>query len=224
MSSRRPDLQEHQRSLDALAQLGRDWASDNEEVFIGLLLAGIDALHAELNSMKIPGEVTEVERMLMAKLFKHVQSAWRLSSFISFFPHHELPEGASIPAGRGRPPSYDLCFVNYANDAVAWPIEGKVLAAPGKLSDYLDSISSRFLSGKYAPFSTSGAMLAFLTSGVLSEIFDEIESQSGISLNRQDPRCGCEISTSMHIRIQRLRETTPEGLKLYHVATNWRPI
>lgn len=73
-----------------------------------------------------------------------------------------------------QPPQYDLAFVLRAEERVMWPLEAKVLETDGAVGEYVKDVNNEFLTCRYAPFSSEGAMLAYLLSGKPEKVFSNL--------------------------------------------------
>jgi hypothetical protein len=75
---------------------------------------------------------------------------------------------------RGQPPEYDLAYVLRADERIMWPLEAKVLETDGDVGEYIKDLKNEFLTCRYAPFSSEGAMLAYLLSGKPEIVFGNL--------------------------------------------------
>ena len=93
---------------------------------------------------------------------------------------YEPETRAPAPA---QPPEYDIAFFLKSNGRIMWPLEAKVMRSPANVAPYVKDITEEFLTGRYAPFSRSAAMLAYLLSGETTEVFPNIEKRLGAKLH-----------------------------------------
>ena len=78
-----------------------------------------------------------------------------------------------------QPPQYDLAFVLRADERIMWPMEAKVLETDkkGAVGKYIKDVNDEFLTCRYAPFSSEGAMIGYLLSGNPAEAFKNIAAK-----------------------------------------------
>lgn len=87
--------------------------------------------------------------------------------------HHPFEESTqSTP--RAQPPAPDLGFLLHADKSVMWPIEAKVLHSDSDVRDYAAELTDNFLTGRYGPFSSQGALLGYLLAGNADTAFANI--------------------------------------------------
>ena len=99
-----------------------------------------------------------------------------------FYVQHGPFERETMKAPPAQPPEYDLAFVFRADERVMWPMEAKVLETPRSVAAYVRDIKCEFLTCRYAPFSNSGAMLAYLLAGKPNDAFVAIAAKLGRTL------------------------------------------
>lgn len=71
-------------------------------------------------------------------------------------------EFASLKTSNAQPPQNDMAFYLISDSRVSWPLEAKVLDTPTTIAEYIKDINDSFLTGKYAPYSDSAAMVGYL--------------------------------------------------------------
>jgi hypothetical protein len=84
------------------------------------------------------------------------------------------PRERETMKSRGQPPEYDLAYVLRADERIMWPLEAKVLETDGDVGEYIKDLKNEFLTCRYAPFSSEGAMLAYLLSGKPEIVFGNL--------------------------------------------------
>ena len=65
-----------------------------------------------------------------------------------------------------------------------WPLEAKLLRSDGTIAAYVRDVQNEFLTGRYAPYTHSGAMLGYLLRGSPEKAFDNIEQAMACQLQR----------------------------------------
>lgn len=123
----------------------------------------------------------DVERDITQLLYPHIQEA--IDSFAPVYVTHGAFERASRSPAPAQPPACDLAFVLRLNPRVMWPLEAKVLRTPRQVADYVRTFHERFMTCVYAPFSSQGAMLAYLFSGDEDAAFAAIAASIPCTLN-----------------------------------------
>lgn len=115
----------------------------------------------------------ELERCITQLLEQRIQRA--LTGDEPFSVQHGSYEFETRKEAPAQPPQYDIAFVLNANHRVMWPCEAKVLQTDGRIAEYVKDINDQFLTCRYAPFSSEGAMLGYLVSGSPDNVFANIE-------------------------------------------------
>jgi hypothetical protein len=134
-----------------------------------------------------------------------------------FYVQLESPEWLSLKPGTTKPPKYDLAFVLWANSNAKWPMEAKVLRTDGAVSEYVRDLREEFLTCRYAPASSGGAMLGYLLSGAPTTAFSNIARSAGCSLD-DVPDCGGRShKTSSHTRIVPPEKGAPALFRCHHI-------
>jgi hypothetical protein len=100
---------------------------------------------------------------------------------------HETPEQTKRKRGGGKSPTPDIGFVLYEFPRTVWPVECMVLANERDVDSYVKEINHNLLSGRYATFSSEGAMIGYFAEGDASVTFACIEAAVGHRL-RNHPR------------------------------------
>ncbi len=97
-------------------------------------------------------------------------------------------ESRSRVKRNAQPPQYDIAFFWISEPRLMWPLEAKVVKSDGdteeNLKDYIDTVNTRYLTCYYAPFSSGGAMIAYLKSGDAEDLADHIAARLGCTLRK----------------------------------------
>jgi hypothetical protein len=117
-----------------------------------------------------PGD--EMERQVTQLLHSRVSES--LSGFEPFTCHHAYREFATRLPAPAQAPEYDLAFVLLSNPRICWPVEAKVVATDRTIAAYVTDIRDQYLTCRYAPFSSGGAMLAYMIAGTAATFFDNV--------------------------------------------------
>lgn len=128
-------------------------------------------------------ETVDLERELTHEVFLFLQE--RVPREAPFRVTHEPPEEESrSPNPKARPPQPDIGFVTRANRRFLWPVEAKVLATSTGTGEYLSDLRANMLTGRYGPYSPSGAMIGYLLTGHPEHVFARLERQGPMILHR----------------------------------------
>ncbi len=123
----------------------------------------------------------ELERTITQTLEPHIRSC--LSGDEVYDVQHGTYEPETRAAAPAQPPEYDMAFILKANRRIMWPFEAKIMRSPANVAPYVKDINEEFLTGRYAPFSRSAAMLGYLLSGRASDAPTHIQNRLGTKLD-----------------------------------------
>ena len=98
-----------------------------------------------------------------------------------------------------------------------WPLEAKVLKTPRSLADYVRDVRDEFLSCRYAPFSSGGAMLGYLLSGAEGDALVAIEARLGRTLAAVPAFLDRPHRVSEHSRLVPAGKDYPVDFRCYHL-------
>ncbi|SCX22727.1 hypothetical protein DSM25558_3205 [Agrobacterium sp. DSM 25558] len=135
-----------------------------------------------------------------------------------FYVQHGPYERETMAAPPAQPPQYDLAFVLRADERVMWPLEAKVLETPNQMAAYERDIREEFLTCRYAPFSSSGAMVGFLLSGSTDDARIAIQRKLGTKLCSVKELASKPAWVSYHSRIVPPGKTYPPSFDCYHLV------
>jgi hypothetical protein len=114
-------------------------------------------------------------------------------------------------------PQYDIAFFLRQNPRIMWPLEAKVLRTDGAIADYIDAIQNRFLTCRYAPFSSEAGMLGYLLSGEPSKVFNNIETALSCALRDHPAFSNRTHKTSEHQRMVQTGKSYPHDFRCHHL-------
>jgi hypothetical protein len=160
---------------------------------------GYDVLVVEvLAKIDIAKADEELERNITQLLEPCIRR--QLSGDEPYYVQHGPYENATRQPAPAQPPQYDLAFVLYQNPKVMWPLEAKVLRSDGRVTQYVDDIRNEFLTGRYAPYANSSAMLGYLLQGSPAKVFANIEAAIACQLQSHPTFSTRHHRTSNHSR------------------------
>jgi hypothetical protein len=158
--------------------MARDWSKTASKKLLEYVWKGCDSLASE-QLANIPraeaDNYSHIERSLTQALVPEINRAMPHES--PFCVQQEVYEFETAVSSQAQPPQYDIAFILYQNQRIVWPIEAKVLPTDGTLSEYVNEVRDNFLTCRYAPFSTEGAILAYLLTGKPAILFRNIEKR-----------------------------------------------
>lgn len=161
------------------------WMDDPGSWLLGFVWSGYDSLCQ--NPPVIDGK--DLERNITQVLVRRIDEA--MTGDEPFYVQHGPFERATMAAPPAQPPAYDLAFVLQADERIMWPLEAKVLETPQRLASYVQDVQEQFLTCRYAPFSSSGAMLGYLLAGATQDALSNIAA-----------RLDCELTPVLHTSIR----------------------
>lgn len=123
----------------------------------------------------------ELERTITQALQPHIRNC--LSGDESYDVQHGSYEPETRTPAPAQPPEYDIAFFLKTNGRIMWPLEAKIMRSPACVAPYVKDINDEFLTGRYAPFSRSAAMLGYLLSGSASDVPPNIEKRLRTTLH-----------------------------------------
>lgn len=156
-------------------ELARMWSADAVERMLTAVWRGYDALVVEvLATIDMTKADEELERAITQLLEPCVRR--QLSGDEPYYVQHGPYEYATRRPAPAQSPQYDLAFVLHQNPRIMWPLEAKLLRSDGTVAAYVQDLHNEFLTGRYAPYASSSAMLGYLLRGSPGKVFDNIET------------------------------------------------
>ncbi|MBN2133030.1 MAG: hypothetical protein JW741_26255 [Sedimentisphaerales bacterium] len=178
MTRRLTPLQRHFDVPRDFVDLARQWAPDAIDTMLSCVWKGFDQLKVESFQLERDDQNVEDDITFYAYLRIHELIDDRAPyTFV-----HKPPENERRTGAMGSSPTPDSGFVFKANPRAILPVEAKLLRTDGAVSAYVTEIHDNFLSGRYAFFSSEGAMLGYLLSGLPSKVFGSISRQMRCAL------------------------------------------
>ncbi|KAA9361491.1 hypothetical protein F3W84_20350 [Ochrobactrum quorumnocens] len=144
-----------------------------------------------------------------------------LSGDEPFYVQHGPYERETMAPQPAQPPQYDLAFVLRADERVMWPLEAKVLETPNQMAAYESDIKEQFLTCRYAPFSSSGAMLGFLLSGTIDDTRIAIQKKLGTELFTITDLLSEPAWVSHHSRVVPSGKAYSPSFDCYHLVLTY---
>ena len=170
------------------------------------VLSGIDCAQAD----------EDLERSVTQLLVPRIQ--YRMSGLEPFCITHGPYEWATRQQPPAQPPQYDLAFILNVNPRVMWPLEAKVLRTDQAVANYVRDVQQQFLTGRYAPFTPSAAMLGYLLDGEPDAAFRAIEIRLGCKLAPHAAFTNRPHRTSEHTRQTTMLSETPRDFRCHHLV------
>ena len=166
-----------------------------------------------LQRVDLTQPLDQLERDLTRNHFLDLQAVFQRETdgFPSVFPSHEWPEMETRSSSKAKPPAYDFAFVHFEHRRWAWPIEAKVLSAPGTLHEYLKDVRQKFEEGIAAPLVGEGAMIGYLITGTADEVFANLRARLSTTLDAV-----AEFADRPHQSSNHQRASNP-ALRLHHM-------
>lgn len=193
-----------------------DWCKDQSRLLLEFVWSALDRLRAnELGHTPMTGTDQDKERQLNLLMGLHIRKCMSGNEPFCIFP--EVPEYARRLGGRAMPPKPDLAFVLYEYPRSVWPIEAKVLKHEQDVRAYIKEIRDNFLTGRYATFSSEGAMLGYLFRGSPSVTFECIGEKSGFSLRHHPAFAHRNHKVSEHQRDYLPHLNSPRSFSCHHL-------
>ena len=161
----------------------------------------------------------DLERSISQLLEPRIRDA--MSGYEPFYVQHEAYERETMAPQPAQPPAYDLAFVWRTDERVMWPLEAKIMTTPGNVAPYADDIRDQFLSCRYAPFTTSGAMIGYLLSGTSVAALSQIATKMGVVLEKVAPTDVRAQRVSRHQRSVPTGKTYSASFDCYHLILEY---
>ena len=188
------------------------WLNASETVMLELVWEAYDVLTAARPYF----DLTDLERSITERLEAAIQD--QMSGDEPFIVQHGPHERETKLPPPAQPPQYDIAFVFRADPRIMWPLEAKVLEKPGRLSAYISDVTEQYLTCRYAPFSPSGVMLAYLLSGTPDDLFEGISKRLGSALEGSTGLPTRPARISDHVRTVPTNKPYPPSFRCHHLA------
>jgi len=181
-----------------------------------VLLKPVLAAHERMVSENPFVDGRDPERSITQLLEPRIRDV--LSGDEPFYVQHGPYERETMAPPPAQPPQYDLAFVLRADERVMWPLEAKVLETPNQMAAYESDIKEQFLTCRYAPFSSSGAMLGFLLSGTIDDTRIAIQKKLGTELFTITDLLSEPAWVSHHSRVVPAGKAYSPSFDCYHLV------
>jgi hypothetical protein len=199
----------------AFIALARAWARDPADQLLAFVWSGYDSLRHASPTV----DPRDLERSITQLLAPRIQRA--MTGDEPFYMQHGPYERETMKPPPAQPPQYDLAFVLRADERIMWPLEAKVLETPRQVAHYVRDVRDEFLTCRYAPFSASGAMLAYLLNGEAADALAAIAASLGCILEPLDGSGERSASRSRHDRVVPTGKPYPVQFACYHLVLRW---
>ena len=195
--------------------LARSWIQNPSEQFLGFIWLAYENMRAS------PPHVDrkDLERSVNQLLEPRVRDV--MTGDEPFYIQHGPYERETMKAPPAQPPEYDLAFVFRADERIMWPLEAKVLETPQNVSAYTRDLEQEFLTCRYAPFVSSGAMLGYLLTGKPDDVFVVVGGKIGCTLKSVLEHPEKPIRLSWHKRNVPPGKPYPVEFACYHIILEY---
>ena len=191
--------------------LARSWMQNPAVQFLSFIWLAYE----EMIKSPPPVDKRDLERSITQLLEPRVRDV--MTGDEPFYIQHGPFERETMKAPPAQPPEYDLAFVFRADERIMWPAEAKVLETPVSVAAYIRDVENEFLTCRYAPFSTSGAMLGYLLTGKPVNVFTAIAERLGCALEPVPEHPAKPNRRSQHKRTVPAEKLYPVEFDCYHV-------
>lgn len=195
--------------------LAQAWMQNPTGALLGFLWSG----YAKMQADKPQIDGRDLERSITQLLEPRVQSS--MTGFEPFYIQHGSFERETMLPSPAQPPEYDLAFILRANEQIMWPIEAKVLETPNAVASYVLDVTEQFMTCRYAPFSSSGAMLGYLLKGNADDAFASIAKKLACGLHPVPEHVGKRNRVSIHLRTVPSGKRYPAAFSCYHLIMEY---
>ncbi|HEX8181159.1 MAG TPA: hypothetical protein VF525_16560 [Pyrinomonadaceae bacterium] len=198
---RRRTLTELRNSRPPSLVLLKKWSRDYSTNLLGQVWQAYDLFRAEvLSGINASKAEDDLERDITMSLERRIRRV--MTGDEPYIVQHGPYEEESRKPSPAQPPQYDIAFVMNADERVMWPLEAKVLKSDSQaaVAAYAADINNEYLTCRYAPFSSEGAMLGYLMSGDENVAFKSIEARVPCTLTHHPYYLTRQHKTSSHVR------------------------
>ena len=202
--------------VEEYANLAKDWGETVFEEMLAVVWRGYDDLVANfLSRIDISQADEELERTVTQILEPCIRS--HLSGEEPYYIQHGPYEYATRRPAPAQPPQYDIAFILNQNPKVMWPLEAKVLRSGGQVARYVRDVQQEFLTGRYAPYVSGGAMLGYLLCGTPASVFQHISRRLGCRLLPLSSSSSERHRVSVHRRLLRCPDFVSGAFRCHHL-------
>ncbi len=144
--------------------IAQRWCQDRSRLLLELVWGGYDRL-LDQDFRVTPFSDTDEDKERSLSILLALRIGQGLSGDEPFSLIHVPPEQTKRKSGRTAPPQPDIGFMLNNYPRTVWPLEAKVLVDDREVGPYVTEINHNLLTGRYATFSSEGAMLGYLLHG-----------------------------------------------------------
>ena len=195
--------------------LARSWMQNPARQFLGFIWLAYENMRASPPHV----DTKDLERSITQLLEPRVRDV--MTGDEPFYIQHGPFERETMKAPPAQPPEYDLAFVFRADERMMWPMEAKVLESPKKVAAFVRDVQNEFLTCRYAPFSSSGAMLGYLLTGKPGDVFASIARNLGCTLKPVSEHPAKPNRLSQHKRNVPAGKPYPVEFDCYHMILEY---
>ncbi len=196
--------------------IANEWQQDATDILLDFIWDAYDQLKCDvLDQVDGRKNEEELERSITQLLEQRIQRV--MTGDEPFSVQHGPYEFETRKESPAQPPQYDIAFVLYSNPRTMWPCEAKVLPTDGSVAKYVKDINDEFLTCRYAPFSSEGAMLGYLFSGTPDKVFTNIEKKVPCKLFIPSHKPDRAQRYSNHKRSVPTGKTYPVDFRCHHL-------
>jgi hypothetical protein len=197
--------------------IAQQWNEHAITLLLGYVWKGYDRLAvADLPLISWDAALDDVERDISQILEPYIHE--EMTGIEPFFVQHGSFERESRQPSPAQPLQYDIAFVLWANRRIMWPLEAKLIHTDKELARYIADIREQFLTCRYAPFSSGGAMLGYFLGGSADVFFAGIAGELVCSLcgHPNFPERLHRVST--HVRRVPRGKAYPKEFSCHHMV------
>ena len=196
--------------------LAQHWCADGSRILCGFIWDGYDRLRKEvLDQLDCSPNDEDLERSVTQLLVPRIRKC--MSGDEPFDLEHGPFEFSTRLSGPGASPQPDMGFVWYRHPRAIWPIEAKVLRLDRNIQPYVVEVKQNLLSGRYAPFSTEGAMVGYLLSGDATVVFELVATSLRCKLLHHASFPDRDHKVSPHTRDNLADQKSPHDFCCHHM-------
>jgi hypothetical protein len=217
---RRRTISELRYLTPANSKVAATWSKDFSTNLLGHVWRAYDRLREEVLSRIDVSEASDDLERNITELLEH-----RIERLMTgdepFYVQHSTAERETRLPAPAQPPTYDIAFTLRSNERLKWPLEAKILDgdSSGSVAEYVRDIREEFLTCRYAPFSSEGAMLGYLVGGDADKAFESIAMRVPCELVRHPDFEDRKHRMSDHRRTvpPDRRDVFPEDFRCHHL-------
>ena len=199
----------------------RIWNIDASRILLSFVWQGYDLLQKKDLANIAWNQVEEELERNITQLFE-LKIRKVMTGYEPFDVQHGPYENETRQPSPAQPPQYDIAFVLNQNPRIMWPLEAKVLRTDGAVAPYINDLKNEFLTCRYAPFSTEGAILGYLLSGKPDNVFRHLEAKFPCQLFHHPAFPDREHRYSDHPRHVPTGKSYPPHFRCHHLILRMR--